>query len=100
MSGKLALKYTGADIEAMKLVANASKDRSLADFQKTVEKYSKQLKEDKIVARHLDTLYQTMLEQNLCRIIEPYSRVQVRHFFFSSFAFAMMYPSFYLLDSK
>merc|ERR1712062_662843 len=65
VSGKLALKYTGADIEAMKLVANASKDRSLADFQKTVEKYSKQLKEDKIVARHLDTLYQTMLEQNL-----------------------------------
>ena len=100
MSGKLALKYTGADIEAMKLVANASKDRSLADFQKTVEKYSKQLKEDKIVARHLDTLYQTMLEQNLCRIIEPYSRVQVRQLFFSSFAFAMMYPSFYLLDSK
>merc|ERR1712012_1455705 len=77
VSGKLALKYTGADIEAMKLVANASKDRSLADFQKTVEKYSKQLKEDKIVARHLDSLYQTMLEQNLCRIIEPYKRVQV-----------------------
>merc|ERR1712109_277591 len=79
VSGKLALKYSGADIEAMKLVANASKDRSLADFQKTVEKYSKQLKEDKIVARHLDTLYQTMLEQNLCRIIEPYSRVQVKY---------------------
>ena len=46
-------------------------------FLQTVEKYSKELKEDKIVARHLDTLYQTMLEQNLCRIIEPYSRVQV-----------------------
>merc|ERR1711953_24001 len=79
VSGKLALKYTGADIEAMKLVANASKNRSLADFQKTVEKYNKELKEDKIVARHLDTLYQTMLEQNLCRIIEPYSRVQVKY---------------------
>jgi len=79
VSGKLALKYTGADIEAMKLVANASKNRSLADFQTTVEKYSKELKEDKIVARHLDTLYQTMLEQNLCRIIEPYSRVQVKY---------------------
>jgi len=78
VSGKLALKYSGADIEAMKLVAQASKNRSLADFQTTVGKYSKELKGDKIVARHLDTLYQTMLEQNLCRIIEPYSRVQVK----------------------
>ena len=77
VSGKLALKYSGTDIEAMKLVAQASKKRSLADFQTTVGKYSKELKGDKIVARHLDTLYQTMLEQNLCRIIEPYSRVQV-----------------------
>merc|ERR1712042_330468 len=67
VSGKLALKYSGADIEAMKLVAQASKKRSLADFQSTVGKYSKELKGDKIVARHLDTLYQTMLEQNLCR---------------------------------
>ena len=99
MSGKLALKYTGADIEAMKLVANASKDRSLADFQKTVEKYSKQLKEDKIVARHLDTLYQTMLEQNLCRIIEPYSRVQVRLILISLlFVTSNDVSFFYLLD--
>jgi len=78
VSGKLALKYSGSDIEAMKLVAQASKNRSLADFQITVDKYTRELKEDKIVERHLDSLYQTMLEQNLCRIIEPYSRVQVK----------------------
>ena len=36
------------------------------------------MEQDRIVAKHLDTLYQTMLEQNLCRIIEPYKRVQVR----------------------
>merc|ERR1712066_489000 len=77
VSGKLALKYSGSDIEAMKLVAQASKNRSLADFQTTVDNYSRELKEDKIVERHLESLYQTMLEQNLCRIIEPYSRVQV-----------------------
>merc|ERR1712018_979955 len=78
VSGKLALKYSGSDIEAMKLVAQARKNRSLADFQITVDKYTRELKEDKIVERHLDSLYQTMLEQNLCRIIEPYSIVQVK----------------------
>ena len=45
--------------------------------EQAVKKYAKQLEQDRIVAKHLDTLYQTMLEQNLCRIIEPYSRVQV-----------------------
>ena len=49
----------------------------LSRFEQAVKKYAKQLEQDRIVAKHLDTLYQTMLEQNLCRIIEPYSRVQV-----------------------
>jgi len=77
VSGKLALKYQGSGIEAMKKVANASKDRSLADFQAAVKEYSSELEQDRIVAKHLESLYQTMLEQNLCRIIEPYKRVQV-----------------------
>merc|ERR1711884_61789 len=79
VSGKLALKYQGQQIEAMKSVAQASKNRSLAEFQNAVKTYSNELEQDRIVAKHLDTLYQTMLEQNLCRIIEPYKRVQVKH---------------------
>ena len=38
VSGKLALKYTGPDVEAMKAIATASHNRSLADFQKVWEK--------------------------------------------------------------
>merc|ERR1719370_1440179 len=79
VSGKLALKYQGQEIEAMKTVALASKNRSLAEFQNAVKTYSNELEQDRIVAEHLDTLYQTMLEQNLCRIIEPYKRVQVKY---------------------
>lgn len=77
VSGKLAIKYAGRDIDAMKSVAQASHKRSLADFQIGVKEYKHELEDDVIVRAHLDTLYDNMLEQNLCRIIEPYSRVQV-----------------------
>ncbi len=78
MSGKLALKYPGSEIEAMKAISQASKKRSLADFQAALKTYRRELEDDKIVKKHLHSLYQTMLEQNLCKIIEPYSKVQVR----------------------
>ena len=42
-----------------------------------LEDYRAELVEDPIIKAHLESLYDTMLEQNLCRIIEPYSRVQV-----------------------
>merc|ERR1711892_1130841 len=75
VSGKLALKYSGTDIEAMKAVALSAKNRSLADFQNALETFKVQLEDDLIVSKHLESLYSTMLEQNLCRIIEPYSKV-------------------------
>ncbi|XP_045170358.1 26S proteasome non-ATPase regulatory subunit 11-like [Mercenaria mercenaria] len=79
VSGKLALKYSGPEVEAMKSIATASHKRSLADFQKTLVTYKSQLEEDPIVSAHLKTLYDNLLEQNLCRIIEPFSKVQVQH---------------------
>lgn len=79
ISGKLALRYAGSDIESLKSIANASKNRSLSEFKETLEKYKKELQEDPIIQAHLDSLYDNLLEQNLCRIIEPFSRVQVSH---------------------
>lgn len=76
---KNALTYSGIEIEAMKSVAEASQRRSLADFQESLRKYEQQLVGDPMIRSHLETLYDDMLEQNLCRIIEPYSRVQVGH---------------------
>lgn len=77
VSGKLAIKYAGRDVDAMKSVAHSSHKRSLADFQQALSEFKHELEEDVIVRAHLGTLYDNMLEQNLCRIIEPYSRVQV-----------------------
>ena len=75
--GKLALKYAGKDIEALKAIAKASHKRSLADFQEALKTFKTELVDDPIINAHLKSLYDNMLEQNLCRIIEPYSRVQV-----------------------
>merc|ERR1719460_1622041 len=77
VSGKLALKHAGPELEAMKAVALSAKNRSLSDFQAALKTYKVQLEDDLIVSKHLDSLYNKMLEQNLCRIIEPYSKVQV-----------------------
>jgi 26S proteasome regulatory subunit N6 len=79
ISGKLALKYRGQDIEAMRTVAGAHHERSLEAFEAALAKYKAELSEDPIIATHLNELYTTMLEQNLCRIIEPFSRVQIEH---------------------
>nr|NVI77804.1 regulatory particle non-ATPase 6 [Cucujiformia] len=65
VSGKLAIKYAGRDIDAMKAVAQASHKRSLADFQLAVKEFKHELEDDVIVRAHLGTLYDNMLEQNL-----------------------------------
>jgi len=79
LSGKLALRYAGREVEALKAIAQSAIKRSLAQFQEALVEYRIELVDDPIIRAHLESLYDTMLEQNLCRIIEPYSRVQVTH---------------------
>ena len=57
--------------------AQAYKDRSLAKLIVTMEKYPKELKEDPVTKFHLDNLYEKLLENNLSRLIEPFSQVCV-----------------------
>jgi 26S proteasome regulatory subunit N6 len=78
LNAKLAQKYKQlVEVEAMVSVANAQKNRSLNEFESSLTTFKKQLAEDPIIKGHLEDLYNTLLEQNLCRIIEPYSRVQI-----------------------
>lgn len=63
----------------MKAVSKAHEDRSLQEFQTTLTNYNAQLVADPVVHNHLSSLYDTLLEQNLCRIIEPFSRVEISH---------------------
>ncbi|XP_061829723.1 26S proteasome non-ATPase regulatory subunit 11-like isoform X2 [Nerophis lumbriciformis] len=58
ISGKLVLRYAGR--------------QALTD-------YKAELREDPIIRTHLTKLYDNLLEQNLIRVIEPFSRVQIAH---------------------
>ncbi|MCO5608433.1 hypothetical protein L7F22_062643 [Adiantum nelumboides] len=79
ISSKAGLKYTGVDLVAMKAVAEAYSKRFLKDFEEALSMYEDQLGEDPIVHRHISSLYDTLLKQNLCRLIEPFLRVEISH---------------------
>lgn len=79
ISSKAGLQYLGPELDAMKAVADAYSKRSIKLFEAALESYKAQLEEDPIVHRHLSSLYDTLLEQNLCRLIEPFSRVEIAH---------------------
>jgi 26S proteasome regulatory subunit N6 len=79
IDGKNALKYAGPDLEAMREIASAYKTRSLESFVATQDKYKPQLAEDPVIRFHLQALYDTLLEQNLARLVEPFSYVHIPH---------------------
>lgn len=78
LSLKAAQKYTQLrEIECMRVIARAHKNRNLADFEQALRDYNEELAADPTIRGHLATLYDTMLEQNLLRIVEPYSVVEI-----------------------
>lgn len=79
ISGKLGLQFAGKEMEAMRAVANAHKSRSLKAFGEAKAQYVSELTQDPIIESHLNELEDTLLEQNLCRIIEPFSCVEISH---------------------
>jgi 26S proteasome regulatory subunit N6 len=76
-NAKTALKHLGPEMDAMKHVANAYKERSLHAFDRALKSFPEQLVGDELVSRHLNDLQSTLLESNLVRIVEPFSRVHV-----------------------
>ncbi|TFK63028.1 hypothetical protein BDN72DRAFT_848108, partial [Pluteus cervinus] len=77
---KLSTKYAHLrDVESMRAVARAHQGRNLADFEKALRDYKNELSSDPTIRSHLAALYDTLLQQNLLRIIEPYSVVEIEH---------------------
>jgi len=78
-STKGGVKYAGRDIDALKAVAAAHKARTLKDFEVAKKDYIDVLTSDAIVDGHLRVLYDDLLELNVMRLLEPYSRVDVSY---------------------
>eukprot|EP00891_Asterochloris_glomerata_P008900 jgi/Astpho2/8900/fgenesh1_pm.00132_%23_2_t len=79
IASKAGLKYAGRQVEAMRTVAKAYQDRSLQEFQEALAAHKEELQDDPVVHAHLSVLYDTLLQENLVRLIEPFSRVEIQH---------------------
>lgn len=79
LEGKHALKYAGRDLEAMKAIAHAHTEKSLAEFEQALNNYKEELTADRFIRSHSTDLYDNLLQQNLLRVIEPFSRVEISH---------------------
>lgn len=79
MTSKQALKYAGQSLEAMKAIARAHSNRSLEEYERALGAYKYELGSDGFIRNHLRRLYDAMLEQNLIKVIEPFSRVEIDH---------------------
>lgn len=79
MASKQAQKYAGQNLEAMKAIARAHSNRSLDEYERALAAYKYELGSDAFIRNHLRRLYDAMLEQNLIKVIEPFSRVEISH---------------------
>lgn len=79
LKNKNVVKFQSRDIDAMKAIAQAYADRSLHEFEQALNTYGPELKLDAIIKYHFNALYDNLLEQNLLKIIELYSCVELSH---------------------
>lgn len=79
VNGKYGLKYSGPELDFLKLVATAHKKKNLVEFQRVIETHQEVINQDDIVQSHVQDLYENLLELNLLKVIKPYSKVQLGH---------------------
>lgn len=78
LNAKNSLQYANDEtIKALKQIASAYKARSLSQFSKILEEFSEVIGRDELLSSHLSDLEGELMEQNLQKIIEPYSRVDI-----------------------
>jgi 26S proteasome regulatory subunit N6 len=75
--GKSARTYYGTEVEALKFITEAVKEKSVGSLKAHIDKYQGVLLQDEIIVHHLINLQNDLIEKNLIKIIQPYSVVEI-----------------------
>lgn len=80
LNGKFGLKFSGeGHVAAIKAVAEAHFGASVVALSKVFEQFPTEIEGDEVVKSHTKLLYDQLLEKNLFKIIESYTRVDIEY---------------------
>lgn len=80
VNGKFGLKYGGStSIEAMKALAEAHFSSSIVKLSQVFKNFKADIEGDEVIKNHTKLLYDKLLEKNIFKIIESYTRVDVKY---------------------
>ena len=68
--------YYGPEVEALRSIESAVKEKSIKLLEDNIEKNKKYFT-DRVINYHLSNLHNDLLEKNLIKIIKPYSVVEI-----------------------
>ena len=78
LNGKDTVGYSQErDVLCIKEVSRAFERRSIELYRQVATAYAAELASDEFVRTHLARLYEALVEENIVRVLEPYSAVEV-----------------------
>lgn len=81
LSGRYGVAYGEGNpaTEAMRSILAAYKLKNVVQLSKAFEKYKKEIDSDKIIAAQTELLFDQLLEQNIMKVVTPYSRLEMSY---------------------
>jgi len=77
ISSKSALEYRSPEVDCLHSISKACKKRSIKELESVIEKFP--IEGDTLLEAKLTELKSTLEEENLLKLLEPYSKVQIEH---------------------
>lgn len=79
LTGRYGLAYGESNPQTalMRRVLDASKQKSVVELSRLFKQNEAELKADRIISSQMDLLFDQLLEQNIAKVLQPYSRIQL-----------------------